>query len=114
MKYRSHCPLARSLDVIGDKWTLLVLREIITFQRTTFKEISQMREGIATNILSDRLGKLTKEKLLQRRQSTANKLTYHYLPTQKALDLLPVIQELTGWSLKHLFGKKESPVLLEL
>ncbi|ANH82656.1 hypothetical protein A8C56_18245 [Niabella ginsenosidivorans] len=73
-----------------------------------------MREGIATNILADRLGKLTKEKLLQRRQSTTNKLIYHYLPTQKALDLLPVVRELADWSSDHLFGKKETPAKLEL
>lgn len=88
---------------------MLVLREIVAFERTTYKELSQMKEGIATNILADRLEKLTREKMLTRKQSTSNKLVYHYLPTQKTLDLLPVVKELAGWSTRHLFRKNETP-----
>ncbi|MBO9617794.1 MAG: helix-turn-helix transcriptional regulator [Niabella sp.] len=108
-KYRSNCPLARSLDIVGDKWTLLVLREIVAFRHTTFKEMAQMKEGIASNILADRLEKLTKEKLVTRQQSTTNRLVYHYLPTQKAIDLLPMAQALATWSVKYLFRKNETP-----
>ncbi|AHF15854.1 winged helix-turn-helix transcriptional regulator [Niabella soli] len=113
-KYRSNCPLARSLDIVGDKWTLLVLREIVAFRRTTFKEIAQMKEGIASNILADRLEKLTKEKLVTRKQSTTNRLVYYYQPTQKAIDLLPMAQALAAWSVKYLFRKNETPAAMSL
>ncbi len=108
-KFRSNCPLSRTLDVIGDRWTLLVLREIVAFQKTTFKEISRMPEGIATNILSDRLAKLVKEGFTTRIQSKNNKLVYHYMPTTKAFDLLPAVMLMREWSEKYLYKKNEKP-----
>lgn len=107
IQYRSNCPLSRTLDVIGDKWTLLVLRDIVAFQKSTFKEILQMPEGIATNILSDRLAKLVEEGFVTRTQSESNKLVYHYVPTTKALDLLPAIMLMREWSEKYLLEENE-------
>jgi len=109
IKFRSNCPLSRTLDVIGDKWTLLVLRDIIAFQKTTFKEISKMPEGIATNILSDRLRKLVKDGFVTKTKSKTNKLVYHYMPTSKALDLMPAVMLMREWSEKYLYEKGEKP-----
>jgi len=111
-KFRSNCPLSRTLDIIGDKWTLLVLRDIIAFQKTTFKEISKMPEGIATNILSDRLGKLVEDSFITKTQSETNKLVFHYIPTTKALDLMPAVMIMREWSENYLYedGEKPAPI----
>lgn len=108
-KFRSNCPLSRTLDIIGDKWTLLILRDIVAFQKTTFKEISQMPEGIATNILSDRLSKLLEEGFITKTQSETNKLVFHYIPTSKAIDLVPTVMMMREWSEKYLYEKGEKP-----
>lgn len=114
MKFRSVCPLARSLDMIGDKWTLLVLREVAAFGKTTYKELAQMKEGIATNTLADRLEKLVSEDFLTKTKSDKNKLVYHYHITEKGLDLLPVIQSLIAFSEKYLYKDSEREELQQL
>lgn len=107
--YRSNCPLGRMLDIVGDKWTLLVLRDIVALNKNTFKEISQMPEKIATNILSDRLLKLRQQGLIVKNRSETNKLVYYYYPTQKAIDLFPVVLAMKDWSEKYLFAENETP-----
>lgn len=107
MKYRSICPLARSLDLFGDKWTLLILRDVIVFGKTTFKELVQMSENIATNTLSDRLEKLTVNGILTKTRSTRNKLVFHYNITEKGMELFPIVKEIFRWSGKYLYNDKE-------
>jgi DNA-binding HxlR family transcriptional regulator len=109
IKFRSDCPLSRSLDIIGDKWTLLILRDIVAFKKTTFKEIALMPENIATNILSERLNKLVMEKFITKKKSKTNKLVYHYLPARKAADLFPSIMLMVKWSKKYLYRPNEKP-----
>ncbi len=106
-EFRSLCPLARSLDIFGDKWTLLILRDVSMFGKTTFKELSQMQESIATNTLADRLEKLTSEGLLTKTKSTRNKLVFHYNITEKGMDLLPIIRAVFDWSSKYLYKEEE-------
>jgi|SRR5690606_29144621 len=101
-KERSNCLIANSLDVFGDKWTLLILRDVALHGKTTFKELSQMEEGIASNTLSTRLEKMVKMDILNKQQSTRNKLVYHYRITKKGLDLVPVLQQIIQWAEKHL------------
>ena len=105
--YRSFCPLARSLDIFGDKWTLLILRDVALFNKTTFKELVKMSEGIATNTLADRLEKLVNLGMLTKTKSTRNKLIFHYNITEKGLDLIPVIQNILNWAEKYLYNKSE-------
>ncbi|UOE41995.1 helix-turn-helix transcriptional regulator [Chryseobacterium suipulveris] len=112
--FRSNCPLARSLDILGDKWTLLILRDISAFGKTTFKELSQMKEKIATNTLSDRLEKLTSEGMLTKTRSSRNKLVFHYNITEKGLELLPVVQDFINWSMKYLYEENEMEDLQKL
>jgi DNA-binding HxlR family transcriptional regulator len=114
IKFRSNCPLGRTLDIVGDKWTLLVLRDIVAFQKTTFKELAQMPERIATNILSERLNRLVVEGFITKTKSETNKLVYHYLPTAKALDLIPSMLMIKEWSEKYLFKQKEKPARFTL
>ncbi|WP_304344729.1 helix-turn-helix domain-containing protein [Chryseobacterium koreense] len=106
-QFRSTCPLARGLDILGDKWTLLILRDIHAFGKTTYKELSQMPEKIATNTLADRLEKLTSIGLLTKTRSTKNKLVFHYHCTEKAEDLVPMIESFSKWSLKYLCEESE-------
>lgn len=111
--YRSICPLSRSLDTFGDKWTLLILRDVSMFGKTTFKELAQMQEGIATNTLADRLEKLTAEGMLTKTRSKRNKLVFHYNITEKGLDLIPIIKAVFAWSEKYLYKEEEKSELAE-
>ena len=113
-KFRSNCPLGRTLDILGDKWTLLVLRDIVAFGKTTFKEISAMKEGVATNILADRLHKLVEEGFITKTPSKENKKVFHYRPTKMSLDLVPAILQIREWSEKYLFKPKEKPAAIGL
>lgn len=112
--YRSICPLSRSLDSFGDKWTLLILRDVGLYGKTTFKELAQMQEGIATNTLADRLEKLTTEGLLTKTRSKRNKLVFHYNITEKGLDLIPIIKAAIDWSEKYLYNDEEKSAAAEL
>lgn len=112
--YRSICPLSRSLDTFGDKWTLLILRDVGLYGKTTFKELAQMQEGIATNTLADRLEKLTTEGLLTKTKSKRNKLVFHYNITEKGLDLIPIIKAAIDWSEKYLYNDEEKSAAAEL
>ncbi len=105
--YRSLCPLARSLDIFGDKWTLLILRDVAMFGKSTFKDLVNMPEGIATNTLSDRLEKLVKLGMLVKTKSSRNKLVFHYRITEKGLDLIPVVQSILNWAEKYLYQESE-------
>lgn len=114
MNYRSMCPLSRSLDIFGDKWTLLILRDVSMFGKTTFKELAQMPEGIATNTLADRLEKLTKEEFLTKTRSNRNKLVFHYNITEKGMDLIPILKAVIAWSEKYVYSEEELTEVAEL
>ena len=103
-KRRSHCPIACALDLIGDRWTLIVLRDLIFARKRYFQELLEGHEAIATNILASRLKMLEAAGLITRRSDRAEARRVIYAPTEKALDLLPVLIELTSWSMKHNAG----------
>ena len=98
---RSKCPISNALDYFGDKWSLLVLRDIILYNKKTFKELQESEEHIATNILTDRLSKLESAGLIRRDKHPKDKRRSIYLITKKGLDTLPVIIELMIWSKKY-------------
>lgn len=91
------CPIVYSLDLFGDKWTLVVLRDILIFDKTHFRQFLASKEKIASNILSDRLNMLIENEFLTKQRDPANKSAAMYLPTQKTLDLLPMILEMMKW-----------------
>ena len=97
---RSDCPIARALDVVGDKWTLVVLRDLIMARRRHYQEILAGNEGIASNILASRLKLLEAAGMITRRRDPEQRRRVIYEPTEKALDLLPVMIELVLWGLK--------------
>jgi len=98
---RSNCPIAYALDFVGDKWTLIVLRDLIMARKQHFRDLLAGTEGIATNILASRLKLLEAAGLVTRRIDPAHARRIIYEPTEKALDLLPVLIELVRWSTKH-------------
>lgn len=108
-KFRSSCPIARSLDLFGDKWTLLVLRDIATYGKSTYKDLVAMPERIATNTLAERLDKLVKEGLLTKERSDKNKLVFNYEITEKGREIIPIIDAMADWSIQHQFTKEELP-----
>jgi len=108
-KFRSSCPLARSLDLLGDKWTLLVLRDIGNNGKSTYKDLVAMPERIATNTLAERLEKLVREGLLTKTRSERNKLVFHYHLTDKGREVLPVLDALSDWGIQYLFKPEELP-----
>jgi DNA-binding HxlR family transcriptional regulator len=100
---RSRCPVNLSVELIGDRWTLLVLRDILFAGRETFGALQELsEERIATSVLADRLQKLVAAGILTREADPAHKQKVHYRPTQKALDLIPVLTAMADFAALHL------------
>ena len=100
-RFRSSCAIASALDLIGDKWSLLIVRDMLLSRKKTFKELAASAEGFATNLLSARLKLLVSLEVLTKRKLPENKKVNIYLLTEKGLDLAPIILELALWSDKH-------------
>ena len=100
-KKRSDCPISCSLDVIGDKWSLLIIRDVMLRGKMSYSEFLNSEEGIASNILVNRLTILEDEEILVREVAPANKSKYIYSLTQKGADLMPIIIELMDWGAKY-------------
>lgn len=99
--WRSGCPLNIALEIFGDRWSLLILRDLMLKRMTTFKQFQESGEGIATNVLTDRLKKLTEAGLIASARSPEDGRVVTYSPTEKGLDLLPTIIEMILWAAKH-------------
>lgn len=100
-EFRSQCPVASALDLLGDKWTLVVIRTIFA-GRHRFGELLDAPEKITTNILSDRLERLEQYGLVTRSAYQENPARHEYRLTERGADLLPVLQALAAWSGKHI------------
>src|SRR5687768_12556879 len=98
---RSSCPVSCALDVLGDKWSLLVIRDIMFMRKQYFRDFLTSPEKIASNILSDRLKKLEESNIVLRQRDPVNARRVIYTLTEKGLDLSPAIQELLRWGAKH-------------
>jgi len=96
-KFRSGCPISSALDVVGDKWSLLIIRDMLVKHKKTFKEISNSDEKIAPSILSARLKLLESYKLIFRTKVPDNKKENIYLLTEKGIHLTPIIIEFSLW-----------------
>lgn len=98
---RSDCPIANALDYIGDKWSLLILRDISLFNIRTYSAMQESKENIATNILSDRLNKLERSGIIFKVQHPNDKRKNLFYLTEKGFDLIPILLEMIIWSKKH-------------
>ena len=95
---QSGCPIAFGLDIFGDRWSLLVIREILLRGKRTYSEFLEAEEKIATNILIDRLKNLEAENIVIKERDPNNRRSYIYTLTQKGRDLAPILIEIIIWS----------------
>jgi DNA-binding HxlR family transcriptional regulator len=100
---RSVCPVAGTLDIVGDKWSLLIVRDMRAGKRT-YGEFAASPEGIPTNILADRLRRLEEAGIVTREAYQENPPRYAYLLTDKGRDLGDVVRALARWGEKHVSG----------
>jgi DNA-binding HxlR family transcriptional regulator len=101
LKQRSTCPVSTSLDVLGDKWTLLILRDMLFAGKSTYGQFLQSEEKMATNILADRLAGLEANGLVTKAVAVDKKSKFTYRLTEKGLDSVPLLVELVLWGAKH-------------
>ncbi len=101
IQHRSDCPIAFSLDYIGDKWVLLILRDLIFTNKSSYGDFLNSDEKIASNILADRLKMLEANGFIKSTVSPEKKNKFIYSLTQKGLDLIPVVVELMIWGSKY-------------
>lgn len=99
--HRSLCPINLMVEVVGDKWSLLILRDIMFYDKRHFNEFRQSEEKMASNILTDRLNMLEKEGMIVKRSDPTHKQKVIYSLTEKSIDLLPVLMEAMIWSIKY-------------
>ena len=102
IKKRSDCPISCSLEMWGDKWSLLIIRDLMFAKECTYGDFLKAPEGIATNILASRLVALEENKLIEKLNHPDSKAKVLYRLTKKGIDLLPVMIEINLWTEKYL------------
>lgn len=102
LEFRCNCPFTSALDVLGDKWMLVIVKQMLVEDKETFKDFTESEEAIATNILSSRLKLLEELGIILKTKRPNNKKTNLYLLTDKGLALAPILVELATWSDNHL------------
>jgi|SRR6476646_1603407 len=99
--HRSGCPVSMSLEIFGDRWSLLIIRDLMVRGYRTFKQFEEAGEGVATNILADRLRKLKKAGIVAAEREPTDARQVNYRLTEKGIDLAPVMLELLVWGARH-------------
>lgn len=110
---RSECPISYALDILGDRWTLLVVRDMLLKGNRYFKEFLASCDGIATNILADRLARLEADGIVRKSRDPENRTRRVYCITRRGADLLPLLIEIVVWSGAHDANTVVSPEYLE-
>lgn len=105
---RSGCPINLSLEVLGDKWSLLIIRDMMFGNRRHFRELlTRSEEGISSNILADRLKTLLDEGIITREDDPTHKQKGVYSLTEKGIELLPILAQMASWGYKYLPVREE-------
>lgn len=113
--YRSGCPINLTLEVLGDRWSLLVIRDMIFGNRRHFRELlTRSEEGIASNILSDRLKTLVAQGVMTKADDPTHKQKAIYSLTEKGIELLPVLAQMAVWGRKYLPVTEELSIRAQL
>ena len=99
--HRSYCPINLALEVFGDKWSLIIIGNMMFGGKRHFRELLQSEEKIASNILTDRLAMLEREGIISKESDPEHKQKIIYSLTAKGIDLLPVIKAMGTWSFKY-------------
>jgi DNA-binding HxlR family transcriptional regulator len=102
---RSNCPLNFALELFGDRWTLLIIRDLLFYGDINYNQLLNAEEGISTSMLAARLGVLEREEFVIKIKDPAHKQKVLYRLTEKGRDLLPVVLALGQWSQKYGPGK---------
>jgi DNA-binding HxlR family transcriptional regulator len=113
IKKRSDCPISSSLDIWGDKWSLLVVRDLMLSKQCTYGDFLKSDEKIATNILASRLQMLETNGVITKQEHPNSKAKVLYKLTQKGIDLLPLMIEINLWADKYFILPKERKEMLE-
>ena len=108
-EFRSNCSIARSLEIVGDKWTLLVVRDLMWHGKHTFQALQGSAERVPTNILSERLKRLDRWGLVRREAYQQRPVRYTYNLTDKGRSLEPVLLQIMAWGHKRLGGGRYDP-----
>ena len=112
---RSGCPINLTLEVVGDKWSLLVIRDMIFGNRRHFRELlTKSEEGIASNILADRLKRLVEQGIISKADDPSHKQKGIYSLTDKGIELLPVLAQMSVWGRKYLAVTEELSIRAQL
>jgi len=98
---RSHCPVNYGLEIFGDKWSLLIVRDIVFTGKKTYGEFLKSDEGFATNVLASRLASLESVGILEKTPHPEDKRKDCYQLTEKGIDVIPVLLEIAAWSAKY-------------
>lgn len=101
IEHRSDCPISTALDIFGDKWSLLIIRDMIFKGKNTYGDFLESGEKIATNILADRLALLEWAGIISKHKHPDSKAKILYKLTSKGIDLIPVLVEIIAWSDKY-------------
>ena len=112
-KKRSDCPVSSSLDIWGDKWSLLIIRDLMDAKECTYGDFLKSPEGIATNILATRLQTLEENKLIEKLDHPDSKAKVLYKLTQKGIDLVPVMIEISLWAEKYFSIPEDRKAMLK-
>lgn len=112
-KKRSDCPISCALDIWGDKWSLLIVRDLIFFKERTYSDFLKSDEKIATNILAARLQMLEENGIISKSDHPESKAKVLYKLTPKGIDLLPLIIEINVWADKYLAIPAEQKEILK-
>ncbi len=103
-EFRSRCSIARSLEIVGDKWTLLVVRDLMWHGKHTFQELQNSEEQLPPNVLSQRLKRLMDWGLVEREAYQDRPVRYRYMLTERGRSLEPALLEIMSWGHRHLGG----------
>ena len=113
--HRSGCPINLTLEVLGDKWSLLIIRDVIFGNRRHFRELLvKSEEGVASNILADRVKRLLVQGIITKASDPSHKQKAIYSLTEQGIELLPVLAQMAGWGRKYLPVTKEDSIAAKL
>jgi DNA-binding HxlR family transcriptional regulator len=99
--HRSACPIASTLDIVGDKWSMVILRDLLT-GKSRFGQLLESPERITTNVLADRLNRLEAFGLIKKREYSKHPPRFEYLLTDMGAGLLPALQEISRWANRYI------------
>ena len=111
---RSHCPVNALVELIGDQWSLLILRDMLLQLKVRYSEFEDSDEGVATNILSRRLSQLIENGLIEKHRDPKDGRAAIYLPTPQALGLIPLLLTAMDWSQTHRPATTRSDQIMDI